>query len=57
MSQDGTGFSQIIQPVVLQPGLTADSTLSSLIPMNVCAALKLVSSLMFVNVYLIIMEG
>lgn len=57
MSQDGTGFSQIIQPVVLWPGLTADSTLSSLIPMNVCAALKLVSSLMFVNVYLIIMEG
>lgn len=57
MSQDGTGFVQIIQPVVLWPDSTADSTLSSLIPVNVHPALRLVWSFMFVNVYLIIMEG
>lgn len=56
MSQDSIVFAQIIQLVVLQPDLMAYNTLSSLIPMNVCPALRLVLSLTFVNVYLIIME-
>lgn len=52
MSQDGTGFAQIIQP-----DLMADSTVSTLIPMNMHPALRLVLSLMFVNVCVVIIEG
>lgn len=57
MSQDGTAFAQSIQQVVLWPDLTADSPSSSWFPNCVCPALRPVSSLRFVNVYLIIMEG
>lgn len=58
VSQDSTGFMQIIQPIALWPGLKADcSTSSSLIPLNMYPMLRLVLDLMFVSVCLMITEG
>lgn len=58
VSQDSTGFVQIIQPIALWPGLKADSsTSSSLIPINTEPTLSLVLDLTFVSVCLIITEG
>lgn len=57
MSPGGTGVAQLIRLAALWPDLRADSALSSLIPVNVQPTLRLVLSLLFVNVQLIIMEG
>lgn len=54
MSQDGTGFAQNIQKVVLWVDLMAGSRSSSWFPNSVCPALRPVLSLRFINGYLII---
>lgn len=49
VSQDSTAFAQIVQAIVLWPGLMADSALSALIPINVSSILNLLLPLRFVS--------
>lgn len=53
VSQDSTAFAQIVQAIVLWPGLMADSALSALIPINVSSILNLLLPLRFVSVCLV----